>query len=622
MCGCMLFYMVVYFRLPARRYSHLPCHIIKSRYHFDGTMLADKTPADLALYLRLLACVKPYWRVFAIAVLAMTVLALTNPAIAALFKRITEGVFFNSEAGLVAEVIVPVLLVFVIAALSAYISRVALAWVGEKIVMDLRVKMFDRLLLLPCSSMDEHTSGSLVSKFTFDVAQLKEAGTSVITTLIRDALSVLGLIAWMLYLNWLMTVIALLAAPFVMLILLIIRNRLRRMSRLIQDSMAQLNHVLTEAISGHRVIKIFAARDEENNIFGQKANANRRFNMKFTNAAAITTPAINIMTACILVALILVAIQQGSAGNITVAEFNSFFIALLMLLSPVRRLSQVNEHLQRGLAASESVFAFIDQEIETDAPAVAIEKLGGAIEINALDFSYHQDAGPVLHNISLQIEPGQTAAIIGPSGSGKSSLVNLLPRFYDYTHGDILIGGESIRALSLAQLRASIALVSQEVMLFNNTVRNNIAYGGNRHASMEAIRHAARLANALEFIEALDGGFDTVIGRDGSRLSGGQRQRIALARAFLKDAPILIMDEATSALDSESEKAIQHAMETLRHKRTCIIIAHRLSTIEMADIVFVLEHGRLVEEGRHSELIKRDGTYTRLYNNSASGFID
>ena len=311
--------------------------------------------------------------------------------------------------------------------------------------------------------------------------------------------------------------------------------------------------------------------------------------------------------------IVYAAAAHAAAGQISVAEFNSFFAALLMLMSPLRRLSRINEDLQKGLTASESVFGFIDQAAEADEGDVSVARLAGQIEFCDVSFAYGEADEPVLENVSMTVMPGQTVAVIGPSGSGKTSLVNLLARFYETAKGEIRLDGHDICALSLAQLRENIALVSQDVVLYNDTVFNNIAYGSNRTATLEQVREAARLADALTFIEALGNGFDTVIGNDGSRLSGGQRQRVALARAMLKDAPILILDEATAALDTESERSIQQSMESIKQGRTCIIIAHRLTTIEKAEHIFVLDDGKLVDAGVHSQLIARDGVYARLY---------
>ena len=575
--------------------------------------MQQNKPTDLALYLRLLAYVKPYLKVFLVAVLAMAVLALTSPAIAALFKNITEGVFQLSEINLVTHVIVPIILVFLVAAVASYISRYALAWVSERLVMDLRMDMFGRLLSVPCAGLDRHSAGSLISRFTFDAAQLKEAATNVITTLSRDTLSIIGLAAWMAWLDWALTLVAFLAGPVILSVLLLLRRRLRRISRLVQDSMADLHNALGEAIAAHRIIRIFAGQEQESERVGQKANANRQANMKFVAASAAGTPAINVITALALGLIVYVAAQHAAADRITVAEFNSFFAALLMLLSPLRRLARINEDLQKGLTACESVFAFIDQEAEADKGKVSVTRLTGQIEIRDLRFAYGAADEPVLQDVSLTVTPGQLVAVVGPSGSGKTSLVDLLARFYDAQGGEIRVDGHDVRDLSLTCLRENIALVSQDVVLYNDTVFNNIAYGGNRGAGMERVREAARLADALAFIEELENGFDTVIGNNGSRLSGGQRQRVALARALLKDAPILVLDEATAALDTESERRIQQSLASIRQDRTCIIIAHRLTTIENADQILVMDNGSLVETGTHDQLIARNGVYSRLY---------
>ena len=581
--------------------------------------MQQQQPTDFVLYLRLLAYVKPYLRIFLGAVLAMVILALTSPAIAALFKNLTEGIFQYAEVDLLTGVALPIFLVFLIAALASYISRYALAWVAERLVMDLRVQMFARLLAAPCAALDRASAGSLVSRFTFDATQLKDAATSVVTTLGRDTLSIIGLVAWMAYIDWLLTLVALLAGPLILAVLLILRRRLRRLSRRVQETMGDLHHVLNEAIAARRVIKIFAGQQQEQARFHDTANANRRMNMKFIAASAIGTPAINVITALALGAIVYVAADHAATGSITVAEFNSFFAALLMLLSPLRRLARINEDLQKGLTACESVFACIDQDAEADIGTLTVARLGGKVEIRNLSFAYGPEHEPVLQDVSLTALPGQALAIVGPSGGGKTSLADLLARFYEVNNGEIRVDGHDVRDLPLAVLRENIALVDQQVALFNDTVFNNIAYGCNRNATTEQVRDAARRADALDFIGALEHGFDTVIGNDGARLSGGQRQRLALARALLKDAPILILDEATAALDPESERSIQQALASIRHNRTVIIIAHRLSAVAKADHIVVLDHGKLVEAGTHSELMAQRGVYAQLYDDSERG---
>ena len=559
--------------------------------------MSRKKTTDFALYLRLLRCVAPYKGVFAIAVLALAALALTNPAIAALFKNITEGVFLQTGVNLFTSVVVPALVIFLVAAISSYVSRYALAWVAERLVADLRLQMFQVLLRLPCAELDRRTGASLISRFTFDVTRLKQAGASAVTTLGRDTLSIIGLVAWMAIINGWMTLIALVAGPFILMILLVLRRRLRRVSRLLQDSAAGLHHVLDEVIAGHRIIRIFAGREQESGKFVQRAEADRRYNMKFAAAAAAGAPAINIVTILALLVIVYVAAGQAAAGSMSVAEFNSFFAALLMLLSPLRRLSRVNEDLQKGLAASESVFAFLDQDTEPDSGRARIDRLRGAIEMRNLSFDYGTNGGPVLRDVSLSIAPGECVAIVGPSGSGKTSLVNLLPRFYEASGGELLLDGHNIRELPLNCLRANIALVSQDPFLYNDTVRNNIACGAHADASLAQVREAAHLADALAFIESLENGFDTLVGNNGARLSGGQRQRVALARAILKDAPILILDEPTAALDPESECVIQQALNSIRRERTCIIISHRHSVAQAADRVLTLENGTITQAG-------------------------
>lgn len=570
---------------------------------------------DLRLYIRLLGYVKPYRRIFAISILAMVILAVTNPATAALFKYMVDGVFLTQAADKIPKIIAALIILSVVAAIANYVSGLSLHWVANKVIMDLRSALFARLLGFPSQFYDHHTGGSLISKFTFDVTQLKEASTNVLNVLVRDSLTIIGLLAWMLFIDWEMTLITLLTAPAIAVFLLVIRRRLRRMSRNVQDSMADMNHILGEVTSGERIVKLYGGQQQEQKRFQQAINNNRRYTMKFASAAVASSPAVQLITALALAAIVYVSAQKAVAGSIGVDDFVSFFTAILMILGPLKRLVRINEHTQRGLAACESVFEMLDEATEEDRGTMVLAEIKGKIEIRDLSFSYDKSDAKALANISLVINAGETVALVGASGSGKSTIASLLPRFYQNGEASILLDGYDIRELPLSQLRQHIALVSQDIVLFNDTIKQNIAYG-RQDVSDEEIIEAAKKAHAMEFIKNLPAGLDTTIGDKGSRLSGGQRQRIALARALLKNAPILILDEATSALDTESERAIQLALDEVRQDRTCLIIAHRLSTIENADRVIVMDEGRIVESGSHTELLKQNGIYAKLYMNN------
>jgi len=568
---------------------------------------------DVILYKRLLSYVLPYWRIFLLSIAGMLVLAITDPMLPALLEPMINGAFVEKDPAVMTWVPVLLVLLFAVKGIAAYIYGAALYWVSNRVVMDLRQQMFARMLSFPCKYYDEYSAGSLMSKFTYDVIQIKEASTNAVTSLVRDSLGVLGLLAWMFYIDWKMTLIVTLCAPFITAIMLVIRKRLRKMSRKSQESMADINHVLEESINGHKLVKLYAGQDQESARFAGVTNDNRRYSMKFAMASVASSPLIQFITAIAMAIIIMIAIEKSAMGSMNVGEFMSFFTAMAMLLTPLKRLARVNEHLQRGLAACESVFALLDHPVEPDAGKQILEKAKGEIEFCNVSFSYEGSDQKALENISIHIKPGETIALVGASGSGKSTLANLVPMFYTGSEGKILLDGIEVQDLSLQSLRQNIALVSQEVVLFNDTVRNNIAYGSLHESSEVAIIAAARAAHALDFIEDLDDGFDTLIGEKGLKLSGGQRQRLAIARALLKDAPVLIMDEATSSLDTHSERQIQLALEEVKEGRTCLIIAHRLSTIENADRIIVIDNGVIVESGTHSELIEQNRAYARLH---------
>jgi len=565
------------------------------------------------LYLRLLKYVAPYWRIFALALIGMVMVGLTEVALPALMKPLLDGTFVYKDQALMRWMPAVIIAVVVVRGSAEYMAAYSINWVGNKLVMDLREAMFSKLLGLPTPYYDDHASGNLISKLTYDVTQVTAAGTSVLTVMFKDSVSLVGLLIYMLWLNWKLTLLALVMTPLIVGVVRLISVRLRMSSRSVQQAMGDVTQVLQETIEGHKVVKLFGGQRYEGARFGEQVNRVRRFMMKQTTAAAASVPIVQLLAGLALAAIVYLATQQSSGNEITVGEFVSFITAMLMLTAPLKRITGVNEPLQRGLAAAESVFDLIDQPAESDPGRSAIARVDGAIRFDNVSFTYANADRPALQGITLTINPAETVALVGASGGGKTTLANLVPRFYRPTGGRILLDGYDLETLTLASLRANIALVSQDVVLFNDSVAANIAYGVMRDTSEADIVKAAEAAHAMEFIRAMPDGLNTLVGENGVRLSGGQRQRLAIARALLKNAPVLILDEATSALDSESERHVQAALETLMQGRTTMVIAHRLSTIERANRIVVLDRGQIAEIGSHRELLAAGGIYARLY---------
>ncbi len=565
------------------------------------------------IYLRLLRFVAPYRRVFALGLGGMVLVAATEPALPAILKPLLDGVFVAKDEALMHWMPFLIIGLAVVRGLAEYTASYSITWVGNRVVMDLRNAMFGKLLELSTPYYDDHPSGILISRVTFDVAQVTAAATSVLTVIFKDTLAIVGLIAWMFWLNWKLTLLALVMTPLIVAIVRMISIRLRHASRNVQRAMGGVTQVLQEAIEGHKVVKLFGGQPYESGRFDDQANGVRRFLMKQATAAAASVPVVQLIAAAALAVMVYLATLQSSTHEFTVGDFGSFVTAMLMLTAPLKRITSVNEPLQRGIAAAESVFELLDQPGERSAGAVTIARARGEIRFEGVSFAYGSSPHPALEAIDLTIAPGETVAVVGASGSGKTTLVNLVPRFYHPTRGRILLDGQDLETLTLASLRANIALVSQDVVLFHDTVTANIAYGAMNGASGKDIIAAAEAAHAMEFIGKMPQGLDTLVGERGVKLSGGQRQRLAIARALLKNAPVLILDEATSALDSESERHVQGALETLMQGRTTIVVAHRLSTVERADRIVVLDHGRIAEIGAHRELLARGGLYAQLY---------
>ena len=574
--------------------------------------MTDVSNDSKTIYLRLLRRVLPYRRTFALGTAMMIVLGLTEPAFPAILDMVVSS--FEQRALDGAPLHAALFLgVFFIRGLSSFLSVFALESVAARLVLDLRQDMFDRLMRIPAPAYDNVASGSLISKVTFDAQQVTEAATHAVTVIVRDSVAVIGLLGWMLWIDWKLTLIALATAPIVIAVVVYFSRRLRRMSHGLQRTMGDVTHVLQESIEGHKVVKVFSGQAYERRRFTDAANRVRRFQVKFVAADAATAPIAQMITAIALAIILLLSASRFAGGALTISDFVSFFTAMALLFSPLKRLTRVNARIQKGIAAAASVFALIDASAEADTGSVRIQRADGRLELDSITFRYHGEGRPVLDSVSITIEPGETVALVGPSGSGKTTIAGLIPRFYDPDNGHVRLDGIDLRDLSLESLRANVALVSQDIVLFDDTVAANIAYGATAGAPHEAITAAARAAHALEFIEAMPHGMDTLIGERGVKLSGGQRQRLAIARAVLKDAPILILDEATSSLDSESERRIQEAVETLRAGRTTLVIAHRLSTIEGADRIIVMDRGRIADAGTHTELIERNGLYAGLY---------
>lgn len=562
---------------------------------------------------RLWTYIRLYKAGLAVAVVALIVNAIADTYMVSLLKPLLDEGFGNAESNFLRILPIIIFGMMIVRGLSGFVSTYCLSWVSGNVVMQMRRAIFNQFMHMPVSYFDKESAGGLLSRITYDSEQVAGATSRALVSIVREGASIIGLLVLMFWNSWQLSIVLFIIAPLVAWGISVVSKRFRKISKNMQEAMGHVTSSAEQMLKGHKVVLSYGGQNVERERFDSVSNQMRQQSMKLVAAQAIANPVIQVIASIALVAVLFLASVDSIRAELTPGTFTVVFSAMFGLMRPLKALTNVTSDFQRGMAASQTLFALMDLETEQDNGKLEADRVRGEIAVKNVTFTYEGKEKPALSDISFNIPQGKTVALVGRSGSGKSTIANLFTRFYDVDSGSICLDDADIRDYTLGNLRTHFALVSQNVHLFNDTIANNIAYAATEQYSREQIEHAARLAHAMDFVENMDDGLDTVIGENGASLSGGQRQRIAIARALLRDAPVLILDEATSALDTESEKAIQAALDELQKDKTVLVIAHRLSTIENADEILVVDDGEIVERGNHAELIKQDGAYAQLH---------
>ncbi len=573
----------------------------------------DKDLSTWTTFRRLWPMISAFKVGLVVAVIALIFNAFTDVYLLSLLKPLLDNGFGTADSSALAWMPFAVIGLMIARGITSYISTYGLSWVSGKVVMNMRRYLFSHMMNMPVSFFDKQSTGTLLSRITYDSEQVAASSSNALVTVVREGAYIIGLFAMMFYYSWQLSLILLLIAPVVAIVIRFVSKKFRHISKNMQNTMGEVTASAEQMLKGHKEVLIFGGQDVETTRFNKVSNSMRQQGMKMVSASAISDPIVQLIASLALAFVIYVASFPQIVEHLSPGSFSVIFASMFALMKPLKSLTNVNSQFQRGMAACQTLFSILDMETEKDTGTLSVDKVKGDIEFKNVTFTYPTKDTPALRDVSFAIEAGKTVALVGRSGSGKSTIASLLTRFYDIDSGEILLDKHDVKNYKLASLRAQIGLVSQNVHLFNDTIANNIAYACGDKYTRADIEKAAEMAYATDFIRKMDDGFDTIIGENGVLLSGGQRQRIAIARALLRNNPVLILDEATSALDTESERAIQSALDELQKDRTSLVIAHRLSTIENADEILVIEDGEIIERGHHTELLERNGAYAQLY---------